>query len=105
MIWERAPKTTYCGYKKLEFAVYDACAHFNYGRQATIDILKIMYVDAGYHTRMCYELNKHRKYCATYKSKASSKRARKIIRARSKNRQRARYTKQVAFKHSKCMKQ
>ena len=35
MIWERAPKTTYCGYEKLEFVVYDACAHFNYGRQAT----------------------------------------------------------------------
>ena len=81
MIWERAPKTTYCGYEKLEFAVYDACAHFNYGRQATIDILKIMNVDAGYHTRMmCYKLNKRRKYRATYKSKASSNKARKIIR-------------------------
>ena len=38
----------------------------------------------GYHTRMCYELNKRRKYCATYKSKASSKKARKIIRANKK---------------------
>ena len=27
MIWESAAKTTYCGYEKLEFAVYDACAH------------------------------------------------------------------------------
>ena len=111
MIWERAPKTTYCGYDKLEFAVYDACAHFNYGREATIDILRIMNVDAGYYTRMmCYELNKRRKYCATFKSKASSKTARKIIRANKKKkvvkqRLRARYTKQVAFKHSKCMKQ
>ena len=42
---------------------------FNYGRQATIDILRIMNVDAGYHTRMSYELNKRRKYCATYKSR------------------------------------
>ena len=69
MIWERAPKTTYCGHEKLEFAVYDACAHFNYGRQATINISIYQYI----HTRMCYELNKRRKYCATYKSKVSSK--------------------------------
>ena len=45
MIWERAPKTTYCGYEKLVFAVYDACAHFNYGRQATIDILNVEYFE------------------------------------------------------------
>ena len=73
-------------------------------------MLNILNVDAGYHTRMCYELNKRRKYCATNKSKASSKKARKIIRANKKKKvvqekQRARYTKQVGFIHSKYMKQ
>ena len=48
-----------------------------------IDILRIMNVDAGYHT-LCYELNKRKKYCATYESKASSREARKIIRANKK---------------------
>ena len=38
MIWERAPKTRYCGIDKLEFAVYDSIANFNYRRQATLDI-------------------------------------------------------------------
>ena len=40
-IWERAPKTVYCG---LELAVYDAVAIYNYGRKATIDILKHLYL-------------------------------------------------------------
>ena len=85
MIWERAPKITYCAFKKLEFAVYDACAHFNDGRHATVDILHALNMAAGYHTRiMCSILNKRRKYSAAYKSKASSKKARKIIRANKK---------------------
>ena len=32
MIWERAPKISYFAFEKLEFAVYDACSHFNDGR-------------------------------------------------------------------------
>ena len=39
-IWERPPKTVYCGLDSLELAVYDAVAIYNYGRKATIDILK-----------------------------------------------------------------
>ena len=84
MIWERAPKTTYCGYEKLEFAAYDACAHFNYGRQATIDILRIMNVDAGCHTRTCYELDKVGNIVLHINQKQVVKKARKIIRANKK---------------------
>ena len=38
IIWEHAPKYRYCGFDKLEFAVYDAAANFNDGRQASLDI-------------------------------------------------------------------
>ena len=51
MIWERAQRQLIVVTKSLNL-LCDACAHFNYGRQATIDILRIMNVDAGYHTRM-----------------------------------------------------
>ena len=33
MIWERAPKNTYCANEKLELAVCDASANINEGRQ------------------------------------------------------------------------
>ena len=33
MIWERVPKITYVGKDILDFAVYDAAANFNDGRQ------------------------------------------------------------------------
>ena len=50
MIWERAPKYRYCGLEKLEFSVYDAVANFNDGRQATLDIFKMLNVDPGHNT-------------------------------------------------------
>ena len=72
----------YCSCDKLEFAVYDAVANFNDGRQGSIDVLHKMNICAGYHTTtMCFEINKHRKYLAKYKSKDSTKKTRKIIRA------------------------
>ena len=85
MIWERVPKITYCPNDRLELAVYDASANFNEGRQATIDILKDLNINPGYHTTvMCYDLNKRRKYSAVYKYKPSSKTTRKVIRANRK---------------------
>ena len=50
IIWERAPKTKYCSYDKLQFAGYDAVANFNDGRQASIDILKHLNIRSGHHT-------------------------------------------------------
>ena len=64
-IWERAPKTVYCGLDMLELAVYDAVANYNYGRKATIDILKNVNIIPGdYTTRLCNTLNLRRKYNA-----------------------------------------
>ena len=85
-IWERAPKMNYCSFDKLEFVVYDVVANFNDGRQGSIDVLQKMNICAGYHTpTMCFELNKRGKYLAKYKSKDSTKKTRKIIRAARKN--------------------
>ena len=73
-VWERAPKVNYCSFDKLEFAVYDAVANFNDGKQGCIDVLQKMNIHAGYHSAtMCFELNKRRKYLAKYKSKLSTK--------------------------------
>ena len=30
VVWQRAPKTSYCSFDKLEFAVYDAAANFKW---------------------------------------------------------------------------
>ena len=52
----------------------------------SIDILKHLNIRSGHHTAtMCFVLNKRRKYLAVYKSKDSTKKRRKIIRAERKN--------------------
>ena len=84
-LWERVPKTNYCAFDKLELAVYDAVGNFNDGKQASIDILKYLNISPGYLTAtMCFEINKRRKYLATYKANDTTKKARKIIRAEQK---------------------
>ena len=85
MICERAPKYRYCGFDKLEFAVYDAVANFNDGRQATLYIFKMLNVDPGYNTlSACSSLNIRRRRSATLHSSAVWKKKRKIIRAEKK---------------------
>ena len=46
MFSERVPKNT-CGINKTELAVYDSVAVFNYGRQASLDIYKMVNVKPG----------------------------------------------------------
>ena len=85
LIWERAPKYRYCGFDKLEFAVYDAVANFNDGRQASLDIFKEVNVIPGFFTTSaCISLNVKRIRSATHHSLASWKKNRKIIRAQKK---------------------
>ena len=47
MFSERVPKNTYCGINKMELAVFDSVAVFNYGRQASLDIYKMVNVKPG----------------------------------------------------------
>ena len=85
MIWERAPKSQYCGLSKLKFCVYDAIVYFNYGAQSVLDILDLLDIKAGVHTTaMSHKFNINRKYNAGYKSKTSTKLKRKLIRGKGK---------------------
>ena len=79
-IWERAPKTVYCVLDTLELAVYDAVANFNYGRKATIDILKHLNIIPGVYTRLCNTLYLRRKYNAGNHRTPAIKTRRNILR-------------------------
>ena len=81
MFSERVPKNTNCGINKMELAVYDSVAVFNYGRQASLDIYKMVNVKLGQYTTTAYHsMNISQKYNASYKTIDTSKRRRKVIR-------------------------
>ena len=85
-IWERLPKSKYHSFQQLDFGVYDAVAHFNIGRKATILIFeKLNMVPGRYTLKGCATLNKKRLFHAEYKNKESSRKRRKIIRGQKKS--------------------
>ena len=77
---ERVPKNTYCGINKMELAVYDSVAVFNYGRQASLAIYKMVNVKPGQYTTACHSMNISKKYNASYITRDTSKKRRKVIR-------------------------
>ena len=84
-IWERVPKSSFCGIKKLKLAVYDTIAVYNYGRKATLDIFEKLNIAPGFYTKqMCQSMNIKRKYSAGYKNMDITKKRRKIIRGNKK---------------------
>ena len=86
LIWQRAPKHRYCGFDKLELAVYDSVTHFNDGRQAMLDILKSVHIIPGpYTVNACILSNMKRKRSASYHDLSSSKITRKRIRGEKKS--------------------
>ena len=81
MIWNRIPKTRYCGLDKLELAVYDAVVHFNIGRMATIKVFETLNIISGVYTLELWNiLNNKGNQSAAFKEMDSSKKQRKIIR-------------------------
>ena len=61
MIWYSVPKYTYVGRKTFETHAYDAVAHFNIGKLATLRRSKSLWTDRGTYTRLGYSaLNKDR---------------------------------------------
>ena len=80
MFSERVPKNTCCGINKMELDVYDSVAVFNYARQASLAIYKMVNVKPGqYTTTACHSMNISQKYKASYKTTDTSKRRRKLI--------------------------
>ena len=84
MIWNRIPKTRYCGSDKLELDVYDVVAHFNIGGMATIKVFETLNTIPGLYTLAL--LNDKRKQSASFKEMDFSKKQRKIIRNLKKRR-------------------
>ena len=80
MFSERVPKNTSCGINKMELAVYDSVAVFNYGRQASLDIYKMVNVKPGQYTTTAYHsMNISKKYNASYKTIDTSKGEEKLF--------------------------
>ena len=84
-IWERLPKTHYVSRAQLEFGVYDAVAIFNIGRKASILIFeKLDMIPGQYTVKGCKIINQKRLSNSSYKNIESSKKRRKVIRGKSK---------------------
>ena len=80
MFSERVPKNNYCGINKMELAVYDSVAVFNYGMEASLDIYKMVNVKPGqYTTTACHSMNISQKYNDSYKTIDSSKGEEKLF--------------------------
>ena len=81
LIWERAPKTRYCGLPKLKLSVYDAVSYFNDGSQSIMDTYKLLGIAAVTHTKkFAVNVNILRTYTAGYIGKNTSMVRRKMIR-------------------------
>ena len=60
--------------------MYGSVAVFNYGRQASLDIYKMVNVKPRQYTpTACHSMNISQKYNASYKITDTSKRRRKVI--------------------------
>ena len=84
-IWERVPKEVFVGADTLELGVNDAASHFNIGNQVTLNTLTNNGIEPG---EFCREemkrSDKLRLGKAIYKETDTSKRKRKLLRARRK---------------------
>ena len=88
MIWQRVPKEVYVGRETLELGLYDAVAHFNIGAVTVIRILQALNFPSGKYTEEgCKLLDQLRVDGAEYKSKASTKKRRKVIRGLKKRKE------------------
>ena len=88
MIWERIPKTVYVGYDQLQLGVYDAVAHFNIGRKASIEVYQALSINPGrYMMLSCSAINRRRLYHAGTKNKKDTKDRRKVLRGKKKNKE------------------
>ena len=55
LIWERSPKTTFCGRGYIELAVADATVVFNNGELKRRDIFLNLGMEAGHYATKCFQ--------------------------------------------------
>jgi hypothetical protein len=83
MIWDRIPKQTFVSLTQLEIGVYDAVANFNIGAKASIDILKQLDMEPGFHMIAgCKASNDERLRKAEIRMNPDKKLRRQILRAK-----------------------
>ncbi|KAK6186636.1 hypothetical protein SNE40_005925 [Patella caerulea] len=52
MIWERCPKTTFVGRRRLELAINDATISFNEGELARLTMFEVLKLSAGRYLKV-----------------------------------------------------
>lgn len=57
MIWDRCPKTHFCGRKHVRLAVADATIVYNDGICARFDIFERLNMPIGVYTKQCFMAN------------------------------------------------
>ena len=86
LVWLRCPKTTFCGIKILNIAVYDAVLCFNEGNNGRIKVLRKAGLEPGLHTiKILNDIDRRRIVKAESNLAKLQKEARQNIRAKRKD--------------------
>lgn len=81
MVWQRIPKEIYVGRETLELGLYDAVSYFNIGSMSIIKLFQALGIPSGKYTEEgCRLQDQLRVNIAQHKSKATTKKRRKVIR-------------------------
>ena len=81
LTWQRIPKEIYVGRETLELGLYDAVSYFNIGSISIIKLFQALGIPPGKYTKDGFRLQDQlRVNIAQHKSKATTKKRRKVIR-------------------------
>ena len=87
IIWSRIPKHIYVGFTQFQVGLYDAVAHFNIGRKASVLVYEKLGIIPGHFTiEGCHNMNKRRLLAASNQSYVNVKKRRKLLRGKRKKR-------------------
>ena len=88
LVWQRVPKEVFVAKDTIEFGLYDAIAHFNYGAQTVMELYTALGISPGKYTEIgCETMDRERLYKAAYKEKESNKKRRKVLRGQKKKKE------------------
>ena len=81
MVWQRIPKEVYVGNEKLQLGLFNEVSHFKIGSLTVIRLYQALFIPPGKYTEEgCKFQDLQRVHVAQHKSKASTKKRRKVIR-------------------------
>ena len=105
LIWERAPKSLYLSIDKIRFAVYDAVAVFNDGRQGSLNVLRNVGINPGYYTtETCCLLNMKRRMNASNELNEATRKRRQcfVLKKRRRPKRNVRKENHIKLVDSNC---